>query len=54
MSGRRWPRDEASEVKYFLSAEGLAFRRVSGSGRDAGPSDANDAFAEASEDDVPF
>jgi hypothetical protein len=58
LSGRRWQRDEASEVKYFLSAEGLSFRRLSGSGRDdVGPSDAgdpNDAFAEAADDDVPF
>ena len=58
LSGRRWQRDEASEVKFFLSAEGLSFRQLSGSGRDdAGPSDAidpNDAFAEAGDDDVPF
>jgi hypothetical protein len=58
LSGRRWQRDEASEAKYFLSAEGLSFRRLSGSGRDeAGRADAidpNDAFAEAGDDDVPF
>ena len=58
LSGRRWQRDEASEVKYFLSAEGLSFRRLSPGGQDnAGPSDAvdpNDAFAEAGDDDVPF
>jgi hypothetical protein len=58
LSGRRWQRDEASEVKFFLSAEGLSFRRLAESGRDdAGPSDRldpNDAFAEAGDDDVPF
>jgi len=58
LSGRRWQRDEASEVKYFLSAEGLSFRRLSAGGQEnAGPSDAvdpNDAFAEAGDDDVPF
>ena len=58
LSGRRWQRDEASEVKFFLSAEGLSFRRLAGSGRDdAGPGDTidpNDAFAEAGDDDVPF
>ena len=58
LSGRRWQRDEASEVRFFLSAEGLSFRRLAGSGRDdAGPStdvDPNDALAEASDDDVPF
>jgi hypothetical protein len=26
LSGRRWQRDEASEAKYFLSAEGLRHR----------------------------
>ena len=33
LSGRRWQRDEASEVKFFLSAEGLSFKRISGGGR---------------------
>ena len=58
LSGRRWQRDEASEAKYFLSAEGLSFKKLSGSGRaHDGPDDTiapNDAFAEASDDDVPF
>jgi len=58
LSGRRWQRDASSEAKYFLSAEGLSFRRLSeGGGHDAGQSgsiDPNDAFAEAGDDDVPF
>jgi hypothetical protein len=58
LSGRRWQRDEASEVKFFLSAEGLSFTQVSGSGRPKSGSeyaaDPNDAFAEAADDDVPF
>ena len=58
LSGRRWQRDEASEAKYFLSAEGLSFKRLTGSGRASdGPDEAidpNDAFAEAANDDVPF
>jgi hypothetical protein len=58
LSGRRWQRDEASEVKFFLSAEGLSFKRLSGSGQAHGgtgdTSDPNDAFAEAGDDDVPF
>jgi hypothetical protein len=57
LSGRRWQRDEASEAKYFLTAEGLSFRRVSGNGRpqsgDDG-ADPNDALAAAGDDDVPF
>jgi hypothetical protein len=58
LSGRRWQRDEASEAKYFLSAEGLSFRHLSGSGKEdsdrAAAVDPNDAFAEAGDDDVPF
>lgn len=58
LSGRRWQKDEASEAKYFLSAEGLSFKRLSANGRAIdGPNDTidpNDAFAEAGEDDVPF
>ena len=58
LSGRRWQRDEASEVKFFLSAEGLSFRRLAESGQGGGGAataiDPNDAFAEAGDDDVPF
>ena len=58
LSGRRWQKDEASEAKYFLSAEGLSFKQLSGSGRAPdGPDDTvdpNNAFAEAGDDDVPF
>jgi hypothetical protein len=58
LSGRRWQRDEASEVKFFLSAEGLSFKRFSagGQGRNdqSDASDPNDALAEVGDDDVPF
>ena len=58
LSGRRWQRDEASEAKYFLTAEGLSFKQLSGSGRaQDGPNntiDPNNAFAEAGDADVPF
>lgn len=58
LSGRRWQRDESSEAKYFLTAEGLSFRSLSGSGRGGdAPRDANDpndSLAEAADDDVPF
>jgi len=58
LSGRRWQKDAASEAKYFLSAEGLSFKRLSGGGRGDDRSDdtdrANEALAEAAEDDVPF
>ena len=61
LSGRRWQRDEQSEVKYFLSAEATGFRNLSSpsASRAAGTAstdDANKALAEAGfdEDDVPF
>ena len=58
LSGRRWQKDAASEAKFFLSAEGLSFKSLSGNGRAHGGSDdaidPNDALAEASDDDVPF
>lgn len=58
LSGRRWQKDAASEAKYFLSAEGLSFRRLSAGGRDHTAQDSgvdpNDVLAEAGEDDVPF
>jgi hypothetical protein len=58
LSGRRWQRDEASEAKYFLSAEALSFRQLAGGkspdhGGFSGV-DPNDALAEAAQDDVPF
>ena len=57
LTGRRWQRDEASEPKYFLSAEGLSFRRISGSGRVAESDDIAyepDEAADTGYDDVPF
>lgn len=55
LSGRRWQRDPGSEAKYFLSAEALNFRVLSGGGSgQAGQFDPNQALAEAAEDDIPF
>jgi hypothetical protein len=56
LSGRRWQRDEASEVKYFLSAEGMSFKLLQGSGGTMTErvSDPNEAFSEASDDEAPF
>jgi len=57
LNGRRWQRDEQSEVKYFLSAEATSFRLV-GSGGDTMTEkvteSANDAFSEAGDDEAPF
>ena len=58
LNGRRWQKDEHSEVKYFLSAEAMSFRLV-GSGGDTMTEKVtqspNDAFNEAgSDDEAPF
>ncbi|MDA0660297.1 MAG: DUF3127 domain-containing protein [Planctomycetota bacterium] len=59
LGGRKWQKDPGSEVKFFLSAEALGFKRMGGAG--AGADDnvkaANAAFAEAGDfddDEVPF
>lgn len=58
LSGRRWQRDSSSEVKFFLSAEGLSFKRTSGGGRAGdGPDDfvdSSDDYSQVGNDDVPF
>lgn len=56
LSGRRWQRDESSEVKYFLSAEAMSFRVVNSSGDTMTQkvTDPNNAFSEAGEDEAPF
>ena len=58
LSGRKWQRDPNSEVKYFLTAEALSFKVLSGQGGSAEPTAeaANDAFSESNydESDIPF
>lgn len=60
LSGRKWQRDPNSEVKYFLSAEALSFKVLSGAGAGgaeggADAASANDAFSESyDENDIPF
>lgn len=56
LSGRRWQRDEASEVKYFLSAEAMSFKVLSSSGETMTErvTEPNDAFAEAGDEEAPF
>jgi len=54
LSGRRWQRDSSSEVKYFLSAEAIAYKVVGSAPGDLHKT-ANEAFSEAVEDDdAPF
>ena len=62
LNGRKWQKDNNSEVKYFLNAEAIRFNVLSAkSSASQEPStgstaDANAGFAEAAfdEDDVPF
>ena len=57
LNGRRWQRDEASEVKFFLNAEAMSFKILSSSGETMTErvTDGNDALAEAGDDDdAPF
>ncbi len=56
LNGRRWQRDEASEAKYFLSAEAMSFKIVQSGGDTMSEkvTEPNDAFAEAGDDEAPF
>ena len=61
LGGRKWQRDPASEVKYFLSCEATNFRVLSGAAggpsTDEFSSDPNSALSEAAnedDEDVPF
>ncbi len=56
LSGRKWQRDPSSEVKYFLSCEGISFRTM-GAQAAGNVGSANDSFAEAAysdDEDTPF
>lgn len=56
LTGRKWQRDADSEVKYFLTAEAMGYRRT-GESNGAGDADSiNDEFSQASSDfsDAPF
>jgi Domain of unknown function (DUF3127) len=56
LTGRKWQRDEQSEVKFFLSAEAMGFDVLSGSGgggNDA-PEDNPPPFDPSNEEDPPF
>ena len=57
LSGRKWQRDENSEVKYFLSAEALGFDKVEkGAPASSGASDFDESEApfEDDDEDIPF
>ncbi len=55
LSGRRWQRDEASEVRYFLSAEARSFERTELAAQVTTPVPAQpQPAASAEQQDVPF
>jgi hypothetical protein len=56
LTGRKWQKDPSSEVKYFLTAEALSFKKMSAGAAAEAPGSANDAFAESNydENDIPF
>lgn len=62
LSGRKWQKDSTSEVRYFMSAEGIGFQPIGDErgetgparGRTAGREKINEAFAEVDEDEPPF
>lgn len=53
LTGRKWQRDPMSEVKFFLTAEAMGYRK---SGEGADPESLNDEFSESSADfgEAPF
>ncbi|HAD59948.1 MAG TPA: hypothetical protein DCG12_11945 [Planctomycetaceae bacterium] len=55
LSGRKWQRDEQSEVKYFLSAEAMGFE-ILGGGAPPADEPADIPFGETfvSDEDPPF
>ena len=56
LNGRRWQRDESSEVKYFLSAEAISFRVLQSAGETMTErvTEPNDALTEAGDEEAPF
>ena len=56
LNGRRWQRDESSEVKYFLSAEAMSYKLLQSAGGTMTEkvTDGNQALSEAGDDEAPF
>jgi hypothetical protein len=62
LNGRKWQRDEHSEVKYFLNAEATGFKVLQpGGGSGSAPPEYTDSFeptepedVAGSDDEVPF
>ncbi len=61
LSGRKWQKDSRSEVKFFLSAEAIRFKKIGDRAvQSSNPGDLNEELSEAATDqvfdpnDVPF
>lgn len=60
LTGRKWQRDAASEVKYFLNAQASSFRVIGGGGSEPSADDDGAPMfdpskeADFDEDNVPF
>ena len=54
LSGRKWQRDQQSEVKYFLSAEANEFKVLQKAGDKSSGSTPDPSEAPFSDDDAPF
>ncbi|MBC19850.1 MAG: hypothetical protein CMJ74_06280 [Planctomycetaceae bacterium] len=54
LNGRKWQRDAASEVKWFLSAEVLNFKVLSQKGAGVATEELSDTEDYIPDDDVPF
>ncbi|MCA9063014.1 MAG: DUF3127 domain-containing protein [Planctomycetaceae bacterium] len=55
LTGRKWQKDERSEVKFFLSAEALEFQRAGGRPAPAASQPGDDVFDSYPEnEDAPF
>ncbi len=63
LGGRKWQKDPGSEVKFFLSAEAVSFKKLTGADKakskakndDLNQDTANEAFSESyDEGDIPF
>ncbi|MCP4171329.1 MAG: DUF3127 domain-containing protein [Fuerstiella sp.] len=54
LSGRKWQRDEQSEVKFFLSAEATGFRILNAASDEPNVADVPYGETFTSDDDPPF
>ncbi|MFV1968867.1 MAG: DUF3127 domain-containing protein [Pirellulaceae bacterium] len=54
LSGRKWQRDENSEVKFFLNAEAIEFKVLQQKSDEAPPPPPDEAPLEGDDEEVPF